>query len=168
MYFKCNCLFNCRLQFNNMVLRMLFGSKMEKLTGGWRKFQWDLGEWDLWCMWDVSGKWIWVKEIVWKSEGSVYNIRTYLRGFGSGMSTGLIWLSIGATTIPARGMLSVHDSETAIQIAVPEFVECSCSVPLVLSNTVLYLCEQVADIRLRQTGSVVTTLTGNPARYTDS
>jgi len=32
--FKCNALFNWRLQFNNMVLRKVFGGKMEKLTGG--------------------------------------------------------------------------------------------------------------------------------------
>ena len=34
---KCNYLFNCRLEFKNMVLREIFGGKMEKLTGGWRK-----------------------------------------------------------------------------------------------------------------------------------
>jgi len=33
-----------------MALREMFGGKMEKLTGGWRKQQWHLGEWDLWCM----------------------------------------------------------------------------------------------------------------------
>ena len=27
---------------------------METLTRGWRKLQWELGEWDLWCMWDFS------------------------------------------------------------------------------------------------------------------
>ena len=35
--FKCNYLFNCRLEFKNMVLREIFGGKLEKLTGGWRK-----------------------------------------------------------------------------------------------------------------------------------
>jgi hypothetical protein len=48
--FKCNYLFDCRLEFKNMVLREIFGGKMEKLTGGWRKLQWTLGEWDLWYM----------------------------------------------------------------------------------------------------------------------
>ena len=47
--FKYNYLFNCRLEFKNMVLREIFGGKMEKLTGGWRKLKWALGEWDLWC-----------------------------------------------------------------------------------------------------------------------
>ena len=37
-----------------MVLREIFGGKMEKLTGGCSVLQWSLGEWDLWCSWDVS------------------------------------------------------------------------------------------------------------------
>jgi hypothetical protein len=37
LVYKCNYLFNCRLEFKNMVLREIFGGKMEKLTGGWRK-----------------------------------------------------------------------------------------------------------------------------------
>ena len=28
----------------NMVLREIFGGKVERLTGGWRKLQWALGE----------------------------------------------------------------------------------------------------------------------------
>jgi len=32
-----------------MVLREIFGGKMEKLTGEWREVQWALWEWDLWC-----------------------------------------------------------------------------------------------------------------------
>ena len=35
--FKSNYLFNCGLEFKNMVLRVIFGGKMERLTGGWRK-----------------------------------------------------------------------------------------------------------------------------------
>jgi len=35
--FKCNYLFDCRLGFKNMVLREIFGGKVEKLTGGWEK-----------------------------------------------------------------------------------------------------------------------------------
>jgi hypothetical protein len=35
--FKSNYLFDCRLEFKNMVLREIFGGKMEKLTGGWGK-----------------------------------------------------------------------------------------------------------------------------------
>jgi hypothetical protein len=42
--FKCNYLFNCRLEFKTMVLREIFGGKVEMLTGGWRKLQWALGE----------------------------------------------------------------------------------------------------------------------------
>ena len=32
--FKCNYLFNCILEIKDMVLRGIFGGKMEKLTGG--------------------------------------------------------------------------------------------------------------------------------------
>jgi len=35
-----------------MVLREIFGDKLERLTGGWRKLQWALGEWDLWSICD--------------------------------------------------------------------------------------------------------------------
>ena len=34
----------------HVVLREIFGGKMEKLTGGWRELQWALGAWDLWCV----------------------------------------------------------------------------------------------------------------------
>jgi hypothetical protein len=37
-------LFNCRLEFKNVVLRKIFGGEMERLTGGWGKLQWVLGE----------------------------------------------------------------------------------------------------------------------------
>ena len=33
----CNYLFECRLEFKNVVLREIFGGEMEKLTGGWRE-----------------------------------------------------------------------------------------------------------------------------------
>jgi len=33
-----------------MVLREIFGGEMEKLIGGWRKFQRVLEERHLWCM----------------------------------------------------------------------------------------------------------------------
>jgi hypothetical protein len=42
--FKCNYLFNCGLEFKNMVLREILGGKVEKLTGEWRKLKWALGE----------------------------------------------------------------------------------------------------------------------------
>ena len=42
--FKCNYLFNCRLEFKDMVLREMFGGEMERLAGGWRELQWALGE----------------------------------------------------------------------------------------------------------------------------
>jgi len=99
--FECNYLFNCRLHFKNMVLREIFGGKLEILTGGWRKLQWVLGEWVLCCIWDVSEKWkILTKFFVWKSEWIMYvvvdwrnYIRTFFRHFGSGISPGLIWFS---------------------------------------------------------------------------
>ena len=47
--FKCNYLFNFRLEYNNSVLREMFGGEVERLTGGCREMQWALGEWDLWC-----------------------------------------------------------------------------------------------------------------------
>ena len=56
MYFKYYYLFDCRQEIKNVVLREVFGGIMEKLAGGWRKLQWALEEWDLWCMWDVSEK----------------------------------------------------------------------------------------------------------------
>jgi len=40
-----------------MMLREIFGGKMEKLAGGCSVLQWALGEWDLWCRWDVSEGW---------------------------------------------------------------------------------------------------------------
>ena len=45
---KCNYIFNCRLEFKDMVLREISVGKMAKLTGGWRELQWALWEWDLW------------------------------------------------------------------------------------------------------------------------
>jgi len=42
--FKCNYLFNCRQEFNNLVLREIFGGEVERLTGGWRELQWALEE----------------------------------------------------------------------------------------------------------------------------
>ena len=35
--FECNYLSNHKLEYKNIVLRNVFGGKMEKLTGGWRK-----------------------------------------------------------------------------------------------------------------------------------
>ena len=35
--FICNYLFDCRLEFKDVVLREIFGGEMEKLTGGWRE-----------------------------------------------------------------------------------------------------------------------------------
>jgi len=74
------------------------------------------------------------------------NIKTYLRDGGSGMSTGIIWLSIDSNTAPVRAMLSVRDTAIAAQKVTPEFEQCSCSVPLVLSNIVLFVYDQVVDI----------------------
>jgi len=57
-------------------------------------------------------------------------------------------------------MLSVRDTAITAQKFSPEFEECSCSVPLVISYTVLFLYEQVAEFLPRETSGVVTTLTG--------
>jgi hypothetical protein len=65
-------------------------------------------------------------------------------------------------------MLSVRDTEIAVQIFSPEFEYCSCSVTLVVSNALLFMFEQVTDIQPNQTSGVVTTLTGNPLRNTHS
>ena len=35
--FICNYLFDCRLEFKDVVLREIFGGEMEKLTGEWRE-----------------------------------------------------------------------------------------------------------------------------------
>ena len=40
--FKCDYLFNCTLEFKDIVLREIFFGKMERLTGEWRKLQWAL------------------------------------------------------------------------------------------------------------------------------
>jgi len=57
-------------------------------------------------------------------------------------------------------MLSVRDTAIAAQKVTLEFEQCSCSVPLLLSYTVLFLYDQVADFLPRETSGVVTTLTG--------
>ena len=44
---NCNYVFNCRLEFKDMVLREIFGGKLERLTGGWRELQWAFVY--LWC-----------------------------------------------------------------------------------------------------------------------
>jgi len=44
-----DCTVNARKVILYMVLREIFGGKLERLTGGWRKLQWALEEWDLWC-----------------------------------------------------------------------------------------------------------------------
>jgi len=44
VFFKNNYFFESRLEIKNVVLREIFGVKIEKLTGGWIKFQWALGE----------------------------------------------------------------------------------------------------------------------------
>jgi hypothetical protein len=43
---------------------------------------------------------------------------------------------------------------------------CDCSVPLFLSNYLLILCDEVADIRPTETVCVVVTLTGHPVQNT--
>jgi len=35
----------------HVMLWEIFGGEMEKLTEGWRKLYWTVGELDLWCMW---------------------------------------------------------------------------------------------------------------------
>jgi len=54
------------------------------------------------------------------------NIRTYFRKFGSGKSTGFVWISIQSNTVLVRAMLSVHDTAIAAQKVSPEFEQCSC------------------------------------------
>jgi len=65
-------------------------------------------------------------------------------------------------------MLSVCDTAIATQKVSHEFEQCSCSVPLVLPNTALFLYDQVVDFRHRQTSGVVTAFTGNPPQNTHS
>jgi len=84
------------------------------------------------------------------------------------MTTVFVSLIIVGTTVPARAMLSVCDTAIATQKVSPKYEQCSCSVPLVLSNTAQFLYDQVADIRPRQTNGVVTTLTGNTLQNTHS
>jgi len=58
-------------------------------------------------------------------------------------------------------MLSVRDTILAAHEVSAENEQCSCTVPLVLSNTKLFLYEQMKNIRSRETSGVVTKLTGN-------
>ena len=39
IFFKRNYPFHCRLEYNNKLLKKIFGGKLKTLTGGWRKFQ---------------------------------------------------------------------------------------------------------------------------------
>jgi hypothetical protein len=55
------------------------------------------------------------------------------------LSTGFVGLCIADSTVPAIAMLSVRNTEMITQKALPEFVKCSCSVPLVLPKTVLFV-----------------------------
>jgi len=61
-------------------------------------------------------------------------------------------------------MISVRDTAVAALKVSPVFEQCSCTVPLVRSNTVLFPYDQEADILPTQTSGVVVTLTGNPAQ----
>jgi len=65
-------------------------------------------------------------------------------------------------------MLSVRDTAIAAQRFSHEFEICSCSVPLVLSKTVLFIYDQLANLQSRQTKVVVTTLTGIASRNANS
>jgi hypothetical protein len=56
------------------------------------------------------------------------------------MLTEFDWLSIDGTTVPVRAMLSVRDTAIATQKVSHEFEECSCSVPLVLTNSAAAQC----------------------------
>jgi hypothetical protein len=89
------------------------------------------------------------------------NVRTYLIYFGSGLSTGFVSISIDDNSYSARAMMSVRDTAIATQNVSLEYEQYSCSVPLVQQNTALFLYDQVADIRPRQTSGVVTKLPGN-------
>jgi len=98
------------------------------------------------------------------------NIITYLRDFGSGMSN-VSWFLL--TTYSGHNYTSQSDAVipwycNSHTKNFTEFEQCSCSVSLVLPNTVPFLYDQVADIRPRKTSGVVTTLTGNPSQVTHS
>ena len=115
---KVNC--NCNLEYKNVVLRETFGGKT-KLTGGQRKLQRALGEWVLRCVKPLGGKWklltkyclkIWRQCVVVEYRN---NIRNYLEEFGSGISTGFVWLSMEGTTVTGRAMPSVRDAAIVTQ-----------------------------------------------------
>ena len=57
--------------------------------------------------------------------------------------------------MPVRAMMSVRNTAIAAQIVSPELEQYSCSVPLVLLIAVLFLYNQVTDIRPRRTKVVV-------------
>ena len=88
------------------------------------------------------------------------NITTYLKAFGSGMSAGFVRLNTEGTAVPTRAMLSVRYTAIAAQKFSHVFQQCSCLVYLVLSNNLLLLYDQVANLLSRQTKGVVNTLNG--------
>jgi hypothetical protein len=63
-------------------------------------------------------------------------------------------------------MQSVRYNAIAAQKFSFEFEEYNCTVPLVLSNTVLFLYDQVTDIRHRGTSGVATMMTGKSPHNT--
>jgi hypothetical protein len=77
-----------------------------------------------------------------------------------------MWFIVEGNTVPAISMLSVCDTKLATQKCSNEFEENSCSVPLALPNTVLFIYNQVQDFGQRQRSGVVTSLTGNPPHNT--
>jgi hypothetical protein len=69
-------------------------------------------------------------------------------------------------TVTGRAMLSVRDTAIAAKKILPEFEQCSCSVPLFLSKNVLFMNDQVTDIQERQTKGVVVKFEGYSLRNT--
>jgi hypothetical protein len=118
-------------------LKKIFGCKMETLTGGWRKFQWHLGKWDLWCMRDISEKSKWSKKhFVWNSEGRILSpIKGIILEFilevsavGCHLdSSGSVKRLLDGTTVPARAMLCFRDSLISTQMDCSEFEQFTCS-----------------------------------------
>jgi len=63
--------------------------------------------------------------------------------------------------------MSVRDTAICVRLVSCVFECCSCSVLLVLSNTVPFLCDKLTNLRSRLSEGVVTTLTGIPRQNTN-
>jgi len=76
-------------------------------------------------------------------------MRTHLRIFGVCMSNGFVWLSVEGNNLPTGTMLSGGDNAIAAQKLLHLFEQCSYSVQLDLSKSILFMYDQVTNLLSR-------------------